>query len=125
MLLLGIFGALALALAAAGIYGVMAHLVTMRTAEIGVRMTLGARPREVMRLVLRDGLQQAALGLLIGLGAALVLTRFFRALLYGISPADPLTLASVVVLLLATALLACAVPALRAMRVDPVEALRR
>lgn len=124
MLLLGSFAGLALVLAAAGIYGVMAHLVTLRTAEIGVRLTLGAAPADVMRLVFREGLLQAAAGLTLGLTAALVLARFFRALLYGISPADPFTLTAVVLLLLATAFVACLVPARRAMKVDPVAALR-
>jgi predicted permease len=124
MLLLGIFGALALVLAAAGIYGVMAHLVTLRTSEIGVRMTLGARPRDVMRLVLREGLLQAAAGLAIGLTGGVLLMRGFRTLLYGVDPGDPLTIAAVAVILTATALAACLVPARRAMRVDPVQALR-
>jgi ABC-type antimicrobial peptide transport system permease subunit len=125
MLLLGIFGGLALILAAAGIYGVMAHLVALRTSEIGVRMTLGAQPRDVMRLVMKEGLVQAALGLAIGLSGAVLLVRSFRSMLYEISPADPITLGVVVILLLSTALIACAVPARRAMRVDPVRALRQ
>jgi putative ABC transport system permease protein len=125
MQLLGVFGALALILAAAGIYGVMAHLVTLRTGEIGVRMTMGARPGDVMRLVLKEALVQAVIGLTIGLTAALVLMRSFRSWLYEVSPTDPITLASVAVVLLATALLACLVPARRAMRVDPVTALRQ
>jgi putative ABC transport system permease protein len=125
MLLLGTFGALALILAAAGIYGVMAHLVALRTSEIGVRMTLGAQPRDVMRLVLKEGLLQAVLGLAIGLSGAVLLMRSFQTMLYEISPADPMTLGAVVVLLLSTALIACIVPARRAMRVDPVTALRQ
>lgn len=125
MLLLGTFGALALILAAAGIYGVMAHLVALRTSEIGVRMTLGAQPRDVMRLVLKEGLLQAVLGLAIGLSGAVLLMRSFQTMLYEISPADPITLGAVVVLLLSTALIACIVPARRAMRVDPVMALRQ
>ena len=125
MLLLGTFGALALILAAAGIYGVMGHLVALRTSEIGVRMTLGAQPRDVMGLVLKEGLLQAVLGLAIGLSAAVLLMRSFQTMLYEISPADPATLGAVVVLLLSTALIACIVPARRAMRVDPVTALRQ
>jgi ABC-type antimicrobial peptide transport system permease subunit len=125
MLLLGTFGVLALVLAAAGIYGVMGHLVALRTGEIGVRMTMGARPSDVMRLVLKEGLGQAIAGLAIGLGAAVLLMRSFRSLLYGISPSDPMTLAGVAVVLLVTALLACVVPARRAMRVDPATALRQ
>ncbi len=125
MLLVGIFGGLALMLAAAGIFGVMTHLVALRTAEIGVRMTMGAQPRDVMRLVLKEGLVQAALGLTIGLGGAVLLMRSFRTMLYEISPADPVTLTAVVLVLLSTALAACIVPARRAMRVDPMTALRQ
>jgi putative ABC transport system permease protein len=125
MLLLGIFSVLALVLAAAGIYGVMAHLVTVRTGEIGVRMTMGASPADVMRLILKEGLIQAGVGLAIGLFAAVVLMRSFRTLLYEVSPADPFTLGAVAVLLFSTAFLACIVPARRAMRVDPVSALRQ
>jgi putative ABC transport system permease protein len=124
MRVLGIFGALALILAAAGIYGVMAHLVAIRRNEIGVRMTLGARPADVMRLILREGVIQAAVGLAIGLTGAVVVMRIFRSLLYEVSPADPITLAVVGVVLLTTALFACALPARRAMKVDPVSALR-
>lgn len=111
-------------LAAAGIYAVMAQLVAMRAAEIGVRMTLGARPIAVMGLVLKEGLIQAAAGLAIGLTGAVVVMRGFRTMLFQVSPADPLTLGVVAALLLATATLACIVPARRAMRVDPVRALR-
>lgn len=125
MMVLGIFGALALILAAAGIYGVMAHLVALRTPEIGVRMTLGAQPRDVMRLILREGVVQAVIGLAIGLTGAVLLMRGFRAMLYHVSPADPVTLAAVAVILIGTALIACFVPARRAMRVDPVQALRK
>jgi predicted permease len=125
MRVLGIFGALALILAAAGIYGVMAHLVTIRSNEIGVRMTLGARPADVMRLILHEGVIQAAVGLAIGLTGAILVMRSFRSLLYEVSPADPMTLAVVGVVLLTTALLACALPARRAMKVDPVAALRQ
>ena len=125
MVLLGIFGALALVLSAAGIYGVMAHLVAVRASEIGIRMTLGAQPGAVMRLILKEGLVQAAIGLTIGLGAALLLTRTFRTMLYGISPADPISLGAVAAILLGTAILACVVPARRAMHVDPVAALRQ
>jgi putative ABC transport system permease protein len=125
MLLVGVFGLLALILAAAGIYGVMAHLVALRTGEIGVRITMGARPWDVMRLILSEGLLQAVVGLAIGLTGAVLLMRSFRTLLYEVSPTDPLTLAAVTLVLLATALVACLVPALRAMRIDPVAALRQ
>jgi putative ABC transport system permease protein len=125
LVMLGTFAVLALVLAAAGIYGVMGHLVALRTGEIGVRMTMGARPRDVMALVLKEGLAQAVIGLAIGLASAMALMRWFSSLLYGISAADPVTLVGVAVVLLGTALLACVVPALRAMRVDPVSALRQ
>jgi ABC-type antimicrobial peptide transport system permease subunit len=125
MLLLGIFGALALILAAAGIYGVMAQLVALRSAEIGIRMTLGAQPGAVMRLILREGILQAIMGLAIGIAGGVALMRGFRALLYQVSPADPITLAAVALVLLGTTLAACAVPARRAMRVDPIAALRQ
>jgi len=124
MQMLATFGALALVLAAAGVYGVMAHLVALRTTEIGVRMTLGARPPDVMRLVLREGFLQAVAGLAIGLTGGVLLMRTFRTLLFGVHPADPITLIAVSVILSATALAACLIPARRAMRVDPVQALR-
>ena len=124
MQLLAVFGALALILAAAGIHGVMSHLVALRTAEIGVRMTLGAGPGTVMALVLREGTLQAIAGLAIGLTAGVLLMRAFRSLLFGVEPSDPLTLVVVGAGLLVTAIAACAIPARRAMRVDPVAALR-
>jgi putative ABC transport system permease protein len=124
MLILAAFGILALILAAAGIYGVTAHLVALRTAEIGIRMTLGARPSDVLRLVLREGAVQAAAGLVVGLGGAVLIMRAFRTMLFGVSPTDPLTLAAVAGILFGTTLLACVLPARRAMRVDPVTALR-
>ena len=125
MRLLAIFGVLALVLAAAGIYGVMSHMVAMRSSEIGVRMTLGARPADVMRQILREGLIQAAAGLAIGIAAGVLVMNTFRSMLYEVSPSDPITLIVVGALLLATALLACVVPARRAMRVDPVTVLRQ
>jgi len=125
MVLLAAFGALALVLAAAGIYGVMAHLVALRTSEIGVRVTLGAKPAALMRLVLREGLLQATIGLMIGLLASVLGMRAFQTMLYEVSPADPFTLAAVTVVLMVTAAAACAIPARRAMRVDPVQALRQ
>ena len=124
MLLLGCFAVLALVLAAAGIYGVMSHLVSQRTPEIGVRLTLGATPIGVMRQVLGEGAVQAAIGLVIGLGASLVMMKGMQAILFGIEPTDPLTLVSVGALLMMVAVLAVMVPALRAMRVDPITALR-
>jgi putative ABC transport system permease protein len=124
MLLLAIFGGLALVLAAAGIYGVMAHLVALRSSEIGLRMTLGATPSQLMRAVLKEGLLQTVIGLTLGLGAAAIVMRGFQSMLYEISPTDPFTLAAVAMILAATAVAASAIPARRAMRVDPVQALR-
>jgi predicted permease len=124
LLLVAVFGGLALVLAAAGIHGVMSHLVVLRTMEIGVRMTLGAAPRSVLALFLREGAIQACVGLAIGLSGGVLLMRTFGTILYGVEPADPLTLVTAGVVLLATALAACALPARRAMRVDPVAALR-
>ena len=124
MLLLAVFGGLALVLAAAGIHGVMSHLVALRTAEIGVRMTLGATPAEVMALVLREGTIQAITGLAIGLSGGVLLMRAFQTMLFGVAPADPLTLSAVASVLLTTALAACIVPARKAMHVDPVNAVR-
>jgi putative ABC transport system permease protein len=124
MLLLGVFGALALVLAAAGIHGVMSHLVALRTSELGIRMTLGASPGSIVALVLREGALQAAIGLAIGLTGGVLLMRTFQSMLFGVAPADPATLATVGLGLFVTALAACAIPARKAMRVDPVNALR-
>ena len=124
MTLLATFALLALLLSAAGIYGVMSHLVSLRTPEIGVRLTLGARPVSVLRQVLGEGLLQTAVGLTIGLVASLGVMRGMRTILFGIEPTDPVTLASVGVSLMVVALLAVTVPAWRAMRVDPIAALR-
>jgi putative ABC transport system permease protein len=122
---LGLFSLAAVVLAAAGIYGVMSHLVSQRTGEIGVRMTMGARPRDIVRMVLVEGLSQTVLGLAIGLGAAALVMRTFRSYLYEVSPTDPLTLATVAGVLAFTAALACLVPARRAMQIDPVTAVRQ
>jgi predicted permease len=123
-LLLGVFALLALGLAAIGIYGVTAYAITQQTHEIGIRLALGAQPRNVLHLVLRQGVRWAGVGAMFGLAAALVLTRLMAGLLYEVSATDPVTFSSVVILLLAIALLACYVPARRAMRVDPMVALR-
>ena len=120
----GGFGILALILAAIGIYGVLAYTTRQRTHEIGIRMALGAEPRDVLRLVLRQGLTLAVLGLAIGLAASFVLTRALSSELFGVTATDPLTFTAVAILLLAVALLACFIPARRAMRTDPMVALR-
>jgi predicted permease len=124
VLLLGAFAALALILALVGIYGVMAYSVSRQTAEIGVRMALGASPGSVLRLILLGGLRPVAVGMAVGLAASLVLSRFIASLLFGVTPRDPITYATVAVLLLATAVIACIVPARQALRIDVVSALR-
>jgi putative ABC transport system permease protein len=123
-LLLGVFAGVALFLAAIGIYGVMAYAITQQTHEIGIRVALGAQPRNVLQLVLRRGVRLAGVGATFGVAAALAFTRLMAGLLYDVSATDPLTFSCVVILLLAIALLACYVPARRAMRVDPMVALR-
>jgi putative ABC transport system permease protein len=122
--LLGSFAALALLLAAVGLYGVLSQLVAQRTRDLGVRIALGASRGDIVRLVLRQGLQLAGVGAVLGLVAATITARGMRSVLYEISPHDPLTLLSVTALLLTIAALACYVPARRAMRVDPIVALR-
>lgn len=124
MLLLSIFAALALVLACVGIYGVIAYLVGQRTQEIGLRMALGAQPNDVLRLVIFHGLKMALVGVAIGIAAALGLTRLMEGQLYGVGAHDPLTFAAVAALLIIVTLAACYIPARRAMRVDPMVALR-
>jgi predicted permease len=122
--LLGAFAVLALVLAGVGIHGVTSYAVARRTREIGVRMALGARARDVLRLVLGQGLLLAVAGLVAGVAGALALRRLIAGMLYGVAPSDPLTLAGVAAVLFAVALLACYAPARRAAGVDPAEALR-
>jgi len=124
MLLLMLFAGVALVLSAVGIYGVMAYTVSQRTQEIGVRLALGARPRDVLQLVLRRGIAMAIAGAVVGTVTALAFTRAMASLLYGVTSTDPLTFVAAPVLLALVALLACFVPAWRAARVDPKLALR-
>jgi predicted permease len=124
LLLLSLFALLAVALAAVGVYGVVAYIVTQRTREIAVRVALGARTSEVLRLVMWQGLRPALAGIALGLLAALGAGRVLSGLLYQIEPADPATIATVIVLLVAIVAVACAVPALRAARIPAANALR-
>jgi len=124
MLLLGIFAALAVALAGVGIYGMMAYRVNQRTHEIGVYIALGAQNRDVLRLVMKDGARLALLGIALGLAGAIALTRVMVSLLFEVTPTDPPTLIGVALLLAAVALLACYIPARRALSIHPMTALR-
>ncbi len=124
MLLLLLFAAVALVLSAIGIYGVLAFSVASRTGELGVRMSIGASRNDILKLVLVDGARLAGIGLAIGLAGSLALSQLMKAQLFGVGVVDPVTLAAVIGVLAATALLACYLPARRASRVDPIEALR-
>ena len=118
------FAALAVLLAATGIYGVMSLSVNSRVQEFGIRTALGAGPRDVLGLVLRNGMRLAVVGITLGVGGALWLTRFLESLLFGVKPVDLPTFAAAVLLLTAVALLACYLPARRATKIDPMVALR-
>jgi putative ABC transport system permease protein len=124
MTLVGIFAALALTLSVVGLYAVVSYSVAERIHEIGVRLALGAQPSNLMRMVLGEGLRLVIAGLALGLAASLAVTRFLDTLLFGVEPRDATTFAGVVVLLSAAAMLGCLVPAFRAMRIDPMVALR-
>jgi putative ABC transport system permease protein len=124
MLLLGIFATLAVALAGVGVYGMVAYRVNQRTHEIGVYMALGAQHRDVLRLVMKDGLKLGLLGIVLGLAGAIALTRLMVSLLFEVKPTDPVTLIGVALLLAAVAMLACYIPARRALSIHPMTALR-
>ena len=123
--MLALFSGIAVFLAAVGLYGVVAYTVTQRTQEIGVRMAIGAQPGQVMRMVVGGGLRLAAIGVVLGTGAALLLSRFIATMLFGVTPFDATSYILTASALLLVATLACYVPARRAMRVDPLVALRQ
>jgi putative ABC transport system permease protein len=124
-LTLGVFAAVAMLLSAIGIYGVISYSVAQRTQEIGIRIALGAQVRDVLQLVIGQGMKLALIGISVGIAGALALTRVLSDLLFNVSVTDPLTFAGVSALLALVALLACYIPARRAVNVDPMIALRR
>jgi ABC-type antimicrobial peptide transport system permease subunit len=124
MEMVALFALTALLLAGLGIYGVISYAVGERTHEIGIRLALGAQKGEVMKLIMREGLRLAVTGAAAGLVCALIVSRLMAGLLYGVRPTDPLTFAVVAILLMGVAVLACYIPARRAMKVDPMVALR-
>jgi len=124
MSLFGLFAAIAMSLTIVGVFGVMNYAVTQRTKEIGIRMTLGARPQQVLRLVLKEGLVLCSVGLILGFGGSVLVTRWLSTLLFGVSALDPIVLAAVALLISIVALLTCYIPARRATRLDPIAVLR-
>ena len=124
MTLLAVFAGLALVLASIGIYGVLSYLVGQRTREIGIRIALGAARRDVLRMILTDGAWMTFIGIGIGIGAALGLTRLMSSMLFGVKPTDAATFLCVVLTLCLIAMVACYIPARRAMKIDPLIALR-
>jgi len=122
--LFGLFALLALLLSVVGVYGVAAYSVSVRTREIGVRLSLGAEPRDILLMVLREGAVLALIGVILGIVASFWLSRLISGLLYGVSSSDPGTLITAALILVVGALLACALPAMAASKVDPARALR-
>jgi putative ABC transport system permease protein len=124
LILMNVFGAVALALAAIGLYGVLAYAVSQRTQEFGIRLALGAQPHDVLALILKQGMKLALTGVLLGLISGVALTRLMQNLLFGVGATDPATFGGIAFLLILVALLACYLPARRATKVDPLVALR-
>jgi ABC-type antimicrobial peptide transport system permease subunit len=120
----GFFSLFALLLASVGLYGIMSHNVTRRTNEIGIRMALGALPGDVLGMVMREAMTLVAIGVIIGLGAAIATTRYIESFLFGLTATDPVTIAAAILVMLAVAATACFLPARRASSVDPMTALR-